>query len=267
MSKRVWRWALPVVLPALALAGTTGSARAAAEVHKLNLVISAIPTSVAGGDFNDQIDKFNRTVLNTRGDESLDKIGTGWLFDAELRYFLRPNVAVSLGVGQLRATTKREYLPGLQQDITLYGDMLAAPVHLGGDYYFTPYNQGDFRAQGYVGAGLLSLTSARSVLQRIEINTTPDSTGLGGGTSQGGTFKLTQSGDAPGYYLEAGFHLFFAMRYSVMLGAIFRSAEVHDAHVFYQDRFGVERPVASNSAPITLDFGGIGARAALGIGF
>src|SRR5215510_4120291 len=36
---------------------------AAAEVHRFNIALSATPTSVNAGDFNDAIDFYNRTVV------------------------------------------------------------------------------------------------------------------------------------------------------------------------------------------------------------
>src|SRR5258705_8097608 len=62
--------------------------RAAAEVHRLSLTLSAIPTSIDGGDFNKTIDFINRTGLRPNGLESLDRVTFGFLFDAELRYFV-----------------------------------------------------------------------------------------------------------------------------------------------------------------------------------
>src|SRR6266508_4887931 len=53
------------VLAAIAALGPVlaPSAAAAAEVHRLGLALSATPTSVNAGDFNDKIDFYNRTVV------------------------------------------------------------------------------------------------------------------------------------------------------------------------------------------------------------
>ena len=253
---RHWHRALPPLLAALVLAGSGSPARAAAEVHKFSLVINAVPTSVDGGDFNRYIDDFNQYLLRV-GLQTVSHVSFGWEFGGELRYFLRPNLALAAGVSQLRASTRREYLPGLTQDVVLDAEVLSAPIHAGADYYFTPYNVGDFRAQFYAGGGLLSLTSTHSRFQL---------TFVGADTSFADpSFKLVYAGDAPGYYVEAGVHMFFAVRYSVLLGAIFRSAEVSPVAVYYADPRNAERLVGY--AARRLNVSGVGARASLGIGF
>src|SRR5258706_8472172 len=146
---RPWSRALPGLLALVLIAAGAGAARAAAEVHKFSLVLSAIPTQIVGGDFNDQIDLVNRS-LTASSLESLNKITYGWLFDAELRYFVRPNFAVAAGVGQLRSKSQREYSFTRTDDVTITAEGLSAPIHVGGDFYFAPYNQGDFQARAYV---------------------------------------------------------------------------------------------------------------------
>ena len=54
-------------------------ARAAAEVHRFNLVLSAIPTQIDGGDFNTTIDFINRTALDPRGLEGMKRVTFAWL--------------------------------------------------------------------------------------------------------------------------------------------------------------------------------------------
>ena len=39
----------------------------------------------------------------------------------------------------------------------------------------------------------------------------------------GGTTALFATQDAPGYYVEVGAHMFFASRFSVMIGVVYRS--------------------------------------------
>ncbi len=248
--------AVPALAMALVLTIRVPCARAAAEVHRLNLVISAIPTQVVGGDFNDQLEQYNRARLDPRDIEGLDKISFGWLYDAELRYLVRQNVAVSLGVGQLRTQSKREVLPGILQDIHLRAELLSVPVHLGGTYYFQPYNQGDFQARFYLGGGFLSLVHNKALLEQVEINT--DSV-----TTLGGTQSRAAMRDAPGYYAEAGVHMFFAARYSVVLGAIYRSARIRDMI----DRETRQVVVTPDGSRFTLDAGGLGARMGVAIGF
>ena len=73
---------------------TADQARAAATVHRLSLVLSGMPTSINGKEFNDEIAVFNRTKLDPVGYEHLKALSFGWMFDGELRYFVRPNFAV-----------------------------------------------------------------------------------------------------------------------------------------------------------------------------
>ncbi|HEY6867033.1 MAG TPA: hypothetical protein VI792_07245 [Candidatus Eisenbacteria bacterium] len=258
---RLWTRALPGLIALALLPAAAGTARAAAEVHRFNLVISAYPTSIAGGDFNDVIDSINKVNLVPRGFESLNEITYGWMFQGELRYFLRQNFAVCAGVGQLRSMTSREYTFGVSDDITVRAEMLSVPINVGGDYYFTPYNQGDFQARAYVGGGILSLTNTYGRIATVAISSTP---------GQGGTFTTRYAGDAPGWYAEVGAHMFFAVRYSVMLGAIYRSAQAQYVGV-YSSQVGTTtypdaRLVATN-VPFTLDTSGLGARMSVAIGF
>lgn len=224
--------------------------RAAAEVHRLSLTLSAIPTSIDGGDFNKTIDFINRTGLRPNGLESLDRITFGFLFDAELRYFVRPNVAVSAGVGQLKSETKREYLPALQQSIELSGRVLSVPVHVGGTYYFQAYNQGDFQARAFLGGGFLSLVYNKSTFaQQTNFPGPPN-------------FTTTSTQDAPGYYLEGGVHMFFAARYSVILSGVYRSAVIRN---MIDNRSGF--PAFNfEGKPYTLDMTGFGARLGIALG-
>lgn len=259
---RIWRCAVPALLATILLAGAATTARAAAEIHKLNLVLSFIPTQVDGGNFNDLINSFNKQLSRPPNSlQGLDQISSGWLYEAELRYFARPNFAVCAGVGQLRAGSDREYLPSLSSDVTLKAEIISAPIHVGGDFYFTPYNQGDFQARAFLGGGLLSLTSTHSRLQVIALST--DS--LTNAQIGGGSFKLIQAEDSPGYYVDLGVHMFFAMRYSVMLGGTYRSAVVRRTATYFTGADGVEHFLGF--APMSVDAGGIGAKASLAIGF
>src|SRR6516162_4855557 len=80
---RPWLRAVPGLVALTLVAGGAHLARAAAEVHRFNLVLNAIPTSIAGGDFNDVTIKAINANLNNRGLETLDNISYGWMFGAE----------------------------------------------------------------------------------------------------------------------------------------------------------------------------------------
>jgi hypothetical protein len=236
-------------------------ASAAAEVHRLNLVLSSNPTSISSGDVNEQIQDFNRIRLAPRGLEDVETIGFGWLYQAELRYFVRPNVAASFGVGHLRSISRREFLPRISQRINLRAEIISVPLHAGATYYLAPYNQGDFQARAYLGGGFMSVTNNKFVFESLESQTDTS-------TTLGGSFRTRARRDAPGYYLEAGAHMFFAVRYSVMLGAIYRSAVIRDM-IVTQEIIDEETGAVTRlpGTPIDMDVGGLGARMAVAIGF
>jgi len=230
-------------------------AMAAAEVHRLNLVISAVPSQLNGGSMNDLIDRVNVFPLSFLGYEPMKKVTLGWLFDTELRYFVRPSFAVCAGVGQLKTESKRVYLPGIGAEVTLRGELLQVPIHVGGLYYLAPYVQGDFQARTYVGGGFTSLTTSRATFTVREVNPL---------NPYPFNARLTGKGEGPGYYVEVGAHMFFAARYSLMVGAVYRGALVTELQ---QEGF---MPIPDeNGRPLQLpdmDMGGLGFKMAVGIG-
>ena len=250
-----------------ALVAHTAPVWAAAEVHRLSLMLSSNPTQLVARDVNDLLDDYNRIVLESRGLQGISKVTFAWYHQAELRYFVRPNVAVSAGFGQLRTMASREFLPRIGQRIQHRIEVLSVPVHVGAAYYLAPYNQGDFQARAYLGGGFMNYTSNKTVFERMEFNT--DSvTSLGSPSS----FRLKGDRDGPGYYLEVGAHMFFAVRYSVMLGAIYRSAKIRNVAQTFETldrRTGqvVARETLEAAETFSVDLGGLGARMALGIGF
>jgi hypothetical protein len=253
-------------------------AMAAAEVHRLNQVLSGNPSQVDGGGMNDLIDRYNQYPLEARGFEGLEKLGMAWFFDAELRYFVRPNFALAAGVGQLKTQTKKEFLPSIGSAIDVRGEVITAPVHVGAQYYLAPYNQGDFQARAFLGGGLLSLSATQARFTTFEMGLP-----MAGDTldiaSLGGTNRLVATGGGTGYYAEFGAHMFFAARYSVIIGAIYRSAKLRDMVSEGTIMVPEDRPVAPyRQIPLVgkdgkparirnLDLSGVGVRMALGIGF
>jgi hypothetical protein len=260
------RFRLGAALTLVALAATAAHAPrawASADVHKLSLVISAIPGSVQGSGFNDLVADYNSIHLAPKGLEGIDAIAFAWTFGADLHYFVRQNVAMDMGVGQMRSGQKREYLPALTEDIQIRTEVLSVPVHVGADYYFTPYNQGDFQARAYLGGGVMSSLLNKVLMEQVETNA--DTL-----TSLGGSGRWEAKLNTPGYYMEAGVHMFFASKFSVMLGAIYRSVVV-------RDMTGVNTTVPGSKSstpitllpetPFTLDLSGLGMKMAIGIGF
>ena len=260
--KAIQRVVMPVVLAAIALILSGLPAAAAPEVSRLNLVISSNPTSLTSKELNDYIDDYNRVYLESRGLEGIDRVSFSWMHQAELRYFVRPNVAVSAGFGRIRSQSTREFLPRISQSIVFHTDLLSVPVHVGAAYYLQPYTQGDFQARAYVGGGFVNYTNSKIVIERIEFATDSAST-------LGGSGRIVGRADAPGFYLEFGGHMFFASRYSVMLGGIYRGGVVRNLH-FVRDIIDPVTGKTITQVPdqqkFGLDVGGLGVRMALAIG-
>jgi hypothetical protein len=230
------------------------AAFAAAEVHRFSLVLSGVPTSVSAGDFNDVIDFYNNVALTPNGLEPLSKISFTWLFDGEFRYFATQNLALTAGVGQMRAKSVKEYLPALSQSFNVRAELISVPVHIGAAYYLQAYNQGDFQARMFLGAGLEHYTHSRTSLEQSFFNSS---------TNQGSSFKFASTNDAPGYYAEAGAHMFFASRYSVLLSVLYRSGKV-EGMVF--ENTGLPEYNPKTGKPASLDVSGVGLRMAVSIG-
>jgi hypothetical protein len=243
----------------LSLALAPSAARAAAEVRRFNLALSATPTQLKAGDFNDVVRYYNDAVLNPLGLDPLEQVSFSWLFDAELRYFVTRSLSVNAGVGHLRASTSQEYLPALTTSINVTASLITVPVHVGASYYLQPYNQGDFQARMFFGGGLVQYTHSRVIFEQALAGADSATT-----AQLGGSFKLQGTNDAPGFYAEGGVHMFFASRYSVMLSAMYRSGEVQGL---------IEESTAArlfnplNGEPLSLDVSGIGLRLAANIGF
>jgi len=248
---------------ALVLAGllAPSAARAAAEVHRLNLALSAVPTSINAEDFNQGLDWYSRTLLTPapRGFEPLEKVRFTILFDAELRYFITRNLSLNAGVGHLRAKSAKEYLPALVTAINIRADLITVPVHLGASYYLQPYNQGDFQARVFWGGGMVQYTHSRTEFLQALSGTDSTTT-----AQLGGSFKRSATQDGTGYYAEGGVHMFFASRYSIMLSGMYRSGVLTD-FIDEQTRQVVLNPVTGK--PFTLDVSGVGLRMSAGIGF
>jgi hypothetical protein len=254
--------ALTGLLATAMLCGAAAESRAAATVSKFSLVVSGMPTQIQGGDFNDYVDFFNRTELAPRGYVDLEKISFGWLFDARAQYFLTQDVAVTFGAGTMQAKTRREFLPALQQTIELRGEIETVPIHAGALFYMAPYNQGDFQARAYVGGGVMHLVANRVELLLNQINTDSVTTVVPS------TAPPKALGDGPGWYGEFGVHMFFASRFSAMIGAVYRSAEIKGMLDRDSDLSGAPRQESDvDGLPFDVDLSGFALRMGVGIGF
>ena len=243
----------------LGLVLAPSAARAAAEVHRLNLALSAVPTQVKAGDFNDVVTYYNNTVLSPLGFDPLDKVSFSWMFDAELRYFVTRSLSMNAGVGHLRAKTAKEYLPAIASSINIHAELITVPVHIGASYYLQPYNQGDFQARMFMGGGMVQYTHSRVIFEQALSGADSAAT-----ANLGGTFKIQGTNDAPGYYLEGGVHMFFAARYSVMLSALYRSGEVQGI-IEENTAEALVNPISGKR--LMLDVSGLGLRLSANIGF
>lgn len=248
--------ALALAAIVMSLAIRAPQALAAAEEHRFNLILSATPSSIDGGSVNDDINFFNTAVLRPGGRESLDKLTFGWLFQGKASYMVRPNLAVSLSVGQIRSTARREFLPALQQSATVSADLISVPIDAGLAYYMAPYNQGDFRARVFFGGGVTSAVYNRATFEITTSVTDPlDPLAYGG--------KQIAMRDATGWFGEVGVHLFFASRFSVLLSGTYRELRVDQA---------VSDPLRwpvydTGLEPFSIDLSGAGVKGAVGIGF
>lgn len=249
---------LAALVLALALAPT--AARAAAEVHRFNIALSAIPTSINAEDFNDGLDFYNRTVLTPppRLFDPLDKVNFTVLFDAEMRYFVTRNLSLNAGVGHLRAKSAKEFLPALVTSINVRADLLTVPVHLGASYYLQPYTQGDFQARVFMGGGLIQYTHSRTLFIQSLAGTDSATT-----VEMGGSFKREATQDGTGYYAEGGVHLFFASRYSIILTGLYRNGVLTD---FIDEATGQLVLNPATGRPFTMDVSGVGFRMAATVG-
>lgn len=239
---------------------TPSVVRAAAEVHRFSLALSATPSGVDASSLNNAIDFYNRTVITPppRGYEPLDQISFAWQFTGELRYFLTRSLAMSAGVSQLRSKTSKEYLPALSQSINVRADLITVPVHVGAAYYLQPYNQGDFQARMFFGGGLVSYTHSRTTFAQTLAGV--DSTT---NAELGGSFRLSNTQDSPGYFGEGGVHMFFASRYSVLLSVAYRSGHISG---MVDERTGEVVLDPETGKPFSLDVSGFGFRMAAIIG-
>ncbi len=260
-SLRHLAWLMAGVVFGLGLAG---SATAAPEIHRLNLVLSGNPTQLITNDLNNFIDDYSRRVLSRHDLDPLGKISFAWYYQAEVRYFVRSNWAVSGGFGQITSATRHEYLPRISQAIVVRSNVVSVPVHVGATYYLAPFTQGDFQARAYIGGGFMSLTNNKIVFEQLEFNT--DSA-----TTLGGSSRAKMRRDGPGYYFEIGGHMFFASRYSVLLGAIYRSALVRGLRevdeVVEHNGEGTVTQIPKSQPSLNLDTSGLGLRMGLAIGF
>jgi hypothetical protein len=260
-------WALVVVC---VVAGRARDASAAAEIHKLNFLISGNPSSLAASQYNDLLNNYNSNVLDPKGYDNLKGMHFGWFFQGQLRYFVRQNITVDVGWGNLVDDQKKEFLPRISQSIDIDTHIRTDVWNAGASYYLQPFNAGDFQARMYFSAGLLSLSSTELKFSKNELNTDSTTTlGSAVGNTNRYDYDVQGKQEGPGWYLESGAHMFFAARYSVMLGFMYRSMSVTAVPLTLTefDPSGGTHTSPSPTGPVEADLSGISARMGICIGF
>jgi hypothetical protein len=270
---RIRRAAVWALVLACAVAGRAPEARAAAEVHKFNLLIAGNPSSLAATKYNDLIQSYNQLVLDPRGYVELKSMHFGWFYQIDGRYFVRPNITVDAGFGSLEASQFKEFLPRIGQSIDIDTKISSDVWNVGTSYYLQPYNQGDFQARMYFSAGLLSLSNVQFKFGKVELGTDStsslgDAHGVSGGRALYDFHELG-SADGPGWYVETGAHMFFSSRYSVMLGFMYRDMKVRtvDTALTSFDANGNAFSSPSPVGSIEVDLSGVSARMGVCVGF
>jgi hypothetical protein len=104
----------------------------------------------------------------------------------------------------------------------------------------------------YFGGGVTSMVYNRARFQQTAV-----------GIPEVPTFVISGTQDSPGYYVETGAHMFFASRFSILLGVMYRSAKIDN---LVDENTGLPF-LTPTGQPFSLDMTGGGGRFSLAIGF
>ncbi len=188
------------------------------RVNRLGLALSIMPTSLALDDVDAATDKLNAETAALEepfGSQApIDKITWDGLWQAELKYFVNRKWAVIAGLGQIKKESKLELQPVADGSTLIRSYVRSVPIHLGADYYFEPRTSGDFTWRPFVGGGYMRVGDTK-VTEGYDL-VRPDS-----------TLKtiVTANGTGHGFFVEAGTHLMFPSRYSILINAHYRNAK------------------------------------------
>ena len=251
--RRSARTAAVLTLVVAALGSLAPAARADEQrVSRLGLALSVMPTSLALGDVNSEIDRLNAATGSIGPPFSpqapIGKITWDGLWQAELKYFVKRKVAVVAGIGQIKHQSQLELMPVADGSTIIRAYTRAVPIHLGADYYFDPHTSGDFTLRPFVGAGYMKIADTKTSFGYQLVR--PDSV----------LRDFTDSyGNGHGFYVEGGIHMMFPSRYSVIVNANYRNAHVRQMQFFDTGQV-VLRP---DGELLQTDLSGFGLRFAL----
>lgn len=224
--RRAARTAAVLTLVVAALGSLVPAARADEQrVSRLGLALSLMPTSLALGDINDEIDRLN-SETGALGPPFSPQAPIGnlsWdgLWQAELKYFYNRKIAIVAGIGQIKRRSQLELQPVAEGSTIIRGYTRAVPIHLGADYYFEPRTSGDFTMRPFVGAGYMKIADTKTSFGYELLR--PDSL----------LRNFTDSyGNGHGFYVEGGIHMMFPSRYSILVNANYRNAKVKQMQFF-----------------------------------
>jgi outer membrane protein W len=219
-----WRRAAPAaaMLATLFVVATTLVPEVRADeqrVQRLGLALYVMPSGLALEDFNSEIDRLNQETAafgQPFGSQApIDDIKWDGIFGAELKYFVNRNIAVIGGVGQIKKESKLDLQPVADGATLIRGYVRSVPIHLGADYYFEPRTSGDFTVRPFVGGGYVRVADTKTSVGYDLVR--PDST----------LTDFTDAyGNGHGFFLEAGAHMMFPSRYSILINANYRNAHV-----------------------------------------
>ena len=187
------------------------------RVRRLGLALFVMPSSLGLQDFNDEIGRLNAET-NQFGQPfgsqaAIDEISWDGIFGAELKYFVKRKIAVVAGVSQVKRESKLDLLPVADGQTLIRGYVRSVPIHLGVDYYLEPKTSGDFTMRPFVGGGYVKVADTKTSVGYDLVR--PDSTL---------TDFTTAYGNGHGFYAEAGVHMMFPSRYSLLVNANYRNA-------------------------------------------
>ncbi len=234
------------------LAGISTSAFADEQrVGRLGLALYAMPTSLNLHDVNESIDELNSITAQPPFELApIDKMTWGAMFGAEAKYFVDRNWALVLGFGRISRQSILDLQPQATTSTTVKAKVRTVPRYLGVNRYFAPKTSGDFTLRPFVGAGYMDLVETK-----VSFGATS--------TSDQGTIGESQTslGEGNGGYVEAGIHMMFPSRYSVLVNANYRHAK---ATRLYDETTG-ELLLSNDGDPYSVDVSGFGIRFAVQI--
>ena len=225
------------------------------RVRRLGLALFVMPSSLDLQEFNQQIDRLNAETAafgQPFGSQApIDDIKWDGIFGAELKYFVNRKIAVVGGIGQIKKESKLDLQPVADGQTLIRGYVRSVPIHLGADYYFEPKTSGDFTLRPFVGGGYVKVADTKTSVGYDLVR--PDSTL---------TDFTTAYGNGHGFYAEAGIHMMFPSRYSLLVNANYRNASCK----MMQD-YDTGQPIVDETGDLVeTDISGFGIRFAVQIG-